>query len=147
MRCSGSAVRARVVGARLLVLLVGPLTVALVAVLAFSLAGCSGSGGGETLEERVDSYYSALVRRELAAAYELEHSMIREAISLEEYVDIGNSGGIPAVESFTVSGTSVEGDRALVKLELVFVAEGETRTSSFNDTWVQEDGRWYHSPN
>ena len=128
--------RGRSLGAR-------SLLVALTAMVV-SLTACAPAA--DSLEQRVDRYYSALVRRDLATAYELEHGLIRGAISREEYVGSGDSA-MPPVESFSVFGISVDGDRALVKLELRFVAGGETRTSTFNDAWVCEAGQWYHAPN
>lgn len=136
MHCSGDSLRAWSIVARFLLVLLSAMGILITA--------CAPDA--DSLEERVDEYYGALVSRDLAVAYGLEHDLIRGAISQEEYVGSGDSA-IPPVESFSVFGISVDSDRALVKLELRFVAGGKARTSTFNDAWVCEAGQWYHAPN
>ena len=136
MRCSDDLMRARSIGV--------PLLLVLLSAMAILITACAPNA--DSIEERVDEYYGALVDGDLVTAYELEHGLLRGAVSREEYAGSGDSA-MPPVESFTVFGISVDGDRALVKLELRFVAGGKARTSTFNDAWVREAGQWYHAPN
>ena len=100
------------------------------------------------LKERATTYWCHKIKGELDRAYLLESPVMREKVSLTDYIKAFSSGYLfidAHVKSVAINGTS-----ARVNIEVRYCLLGVYTTKrgirrEIVDRWKLVDGQWYHT--
>jgi len=94
-----------------------------------------------SLREQVDKYYGCLVNKEdLACAYSIESSGLKNSVPLEEY-----GKDMLKLSSFVISNVETNGTSGLVEGKVSFsTSAGGTTTQELSEIWIYQDDAWYH---
>lgn len=125
---------------------------ALLLVFVFGLAGCAGTGvkqdGGvdakEVVAKRVQSRWDALIKGDLAAAYEYLSPGTRSIMPLDSYRTKIKPGRWKKV---SVDSVACEQDRCEVVIVLEYsYRDMKSIESRQNEIWLHESGNWWYVP-
>ena len=120
--------------------------------LAFGLAGCAATGakpGGNAdsqnvVAKKAQSRWDALIKGDLAAAYEYLSPATRSVMPLELYKSKVRSGGW---KKASVGSVVCNQDRCDVAITMEHsYREMTSIVTPLNETWLQEDGNWWFVP-
>lgn len=123
-----------------------------VLLLVFGLMGCSGAGvkpvmkvdSREIVAERVQSRWDALIKGDLAAAYEYLSPGSRSVLSLEAYKAMIHPG---LWKKVSVDSVACEQDRCDVVILLEYhYRDMKSAVTRQNEIWLQEGGNWWYVP-
>ena len=124
----------------------------LLLVFVFGLAGCAGPGakpeGGAdsqgVVAKKAQSRWDALIKGDLAAAYEYLSPGTRSMVSLEAYKIKIRPGLWKKVD---VDSVTCERDRCDVVIMLEYSYRGmKSKVTPLNEIWLQEGGSWWYVP-
>ncbi|MEZ5591182.1 MAG: hypothetical protein R3F53_10940 [Gammaproteobacteria bacterium] len=100
----------------------------------------------QSLEQRVRAYWDAKVSGDAVLAYEYEVVKANGTVPLSKYVR--GTGKLIYEEVAVLNVEVVAPEQAIALLEMQIVVPGmmEPLTTKLKDSWVEIDGKWYHSP-
>lgn len=100
------------------------------------------------LKKRIENYWAAHYWRKIEPRYFMEVRAFRERYDNEFYAGYYSKAWL--LEEVVVQDMAFqEGEKVSFNLKLATRKKdtGEVRTSQFWDSWVREDGEWYHVHN
>jgi hypothetical protein len=117
------------------------------------IGACAGKQPGmdteSSLKARVNAYWQHKIKGEFAEAYLLESSVIREKVSLTDYIQ-ASAGGTIWMNAI-IKSVAIEGASATVYVEITYALMGiycpkKGLTRTIRHYWHLDDGIWYHRP-
>lgn len=116
--------------------------------LVLGLAGCAATGMGadpkDVVAKQALSRWDALIKGDVAAAYEYLSPGTREVMSLDLYKTRIRVGGWHKAKVDTVS---CEQDRCDVSLLIEYsYRDMKSIETRLNESWIQDSGKWWYVP-
>jgi len=107
-----------------------------------AVLACSCHGKAVPLNERIQAYWEARVKRQVERAFEFETPGVMEK---QDYLKKMMATNI-AFTKYSIRSIREKADEAEVDLQVEYLLPGLSRpvSSSLLDKWVRVEGRWYH---
>ncbi len=114
----------------------------LFALCSAAVLACSCHGKAAPLNERIQAYWDARVKRQVERAFEFEMPGVMEK---QDYLKKMMATNI-AFTKYSIRSIREKADEAEVDLQVEYLLPGLSRpvSSSLLDKWVRVEGRWYH---
>ncbi len=114
----------------------------LFALCSAAVLACSCHGKAAPLNERIQAYWDARVKRQVERAFEFETPGVMEK---QDYLTNMMATNI-AFTKYSIRSIREKADEAEVDLQVEYLLPGLSRpvSSSMLDKWVRVEGRWYH---
>ena len=115
---------------------------AVLGVVGLAVMACGG-GGASTPEDAVNGMYNALKTGDLDAMMQYAPASEREEITDEDREEFQSMAGMFESMEFEVIGSEIEGDEAVVTIEMTFMgqsSEEEMELMKENGSWVITGG-------